>query len=165
MNINEIKELVENNAEVVKDNDVIVSKLNDTTTQCTKESPYTKILKCTGKIIISKGIDIDMCFDTIEINSIDGTGMHMSNENALERNYFHFYDNTNGNELQIPFDDIFNVIFLDEYKDKDIITTEFDDPNDFAVKLKHLEKWHHYSASVVVKSVNFEIFDINILLR
>ena len=158
MNMNELKELVENNAE-------IVSKTNDKVMQLSKESPFVRGIKCDGTVKISNGIDIDMCFDTIDINIIDSTGMYMSNDNALERNYFHFYDNSNGNELQIPFDNIFKVIFDDKYKGKDTITTEFDDPNDFAIKLKHLEKWHRYSVSIVVKSVDFGIFDIDFSIK
>lgn len=152
MNINEIKNIVDNTTENL-------SKSNDKVMQLTKESPFVRGIKCNGMIIISEGIDINMNFDTIDINSIDSTGMYMSNDNALERNYIHFYDNTNGNELQIPFDNIFNVVFDDKNSDK-IIRTEFDDPYDFAIKIKHLEKWHRYSAHMIVKSVDFEIFDI-----
>ena len=156
MNINEIKNIVDNTTENL-------SKSNDKVMRLTKESPFVRGIKCNGIIIISEGIDIDMRFDTIDINSIDNTGMYMSNDNVLERNYLHFYDNNNGNELQIPFDNIFNVVLDDDNSDE-IISTEFKDPYDFAVKLNHLEKWHRYSAHIIVKSVDFEIFDIDLLL-
>lgn len=157
MNINEIKNIVDNTTENL-------SKSNDKVMRLTKESPFVRGIKCNGIIIISKGIDIDMRFDTIDINSIDNTGMYMSNDNVLERNYLHFYDNNNGNELQIPFDNIFNVVLDDENSDK-IIRTEFDDPYDFAIKIKHLEKCHRYSAHMIVKSVDFEIFDIEFTIK
>ena len=152
MNINEIKNIVDNTAENL-------SKSNDKVMRLTKESPFVRGIKCSGMIIISEGIDINMNFDTIDINSIDSTGMYINNENALEKSYFHFYDNSNGNELQVPFDNIFKVFFDDKNNGK-TITTEFDDPYDFAIKIKHLEKCHRYSAHMIVKSVDFGIFDI-----
>lgn len=152
MNINEIKNIVDNTTENL-------SKSNDKVMRLTKESPFVRGIKCIGMIIISKGIDMNMCFDTIDINSIDSTGMYMNNENALEKSYFHFYDDSNDNELQVPFDNVFNVVLDDENSDK-IIRTEFDDPYDLAIKIKHLEKCHRYSAHMIVKSVDFEIFDI-----
>ena len=125
----------------------------------TMESPFVRGIKCNGTVKISNGIDINVNFDTIDIDSIDNTGMYINNENALEKSYFHFYDNSNGNELQVPFDNIFKVFFDDNNNSKTIIT-EFDDPYDFAIKIKHLEKCHRYSAHIIVKSVDFEIFDI-----
>lgn len=159
MNIKELEKMVKDTQEMVESISECISQLN----VCENNKCYTGGISCTGNIHINNGIDIDMCFDTIDINCVDSTGIDIptgadENDNVL-KTYFHFYDNKNGNELQIAFDDIFNVVFSDQYRGKGI-TCDYDNAEDFANRLKHLEEWHRYTASIVTKSNDFEIFDI-----
>lgn len=153
MNIQELEKIVKNTQEMVERISECISQLK----VCENENDYASEINCTGNIHINNGIDIDMCFDTIGINSIDNTGIDIPTEG--NKTYFHFYDFESGNELQIAFDNIFNVVFSDQYSGK-AITCDYDNAEDFADKLNRLEKWHRYNASIVTKLDDFEIFDI-----
>lgn len=152
----QIKEL----EKIVKDTQEMVKRISECVAQlkvCENENDYASEISCTGNIHINNGIDIDMRFDTIGINSIDNAGMDLPTEG--NKTYFHFYDFESGNELQISSDDIFSVTFSDQYFEKEIVYN-YDNAEDFADKLKHLEEWHGYEASIVTKLDDFEIFDI-----
>lgn len=152
MNMNELKEIVVKNAEMVETNAKIVAKLNDYVADSAKKVPYN------GTITINKSLCLVMTFDTITVDAIDNFGFDMPSS----RRYIHFCNSTN--ELQIPIEDIFQVFLTDEYGDNEK-SYEYNNPDEFAEKLNHLEKEHRYLVSFVFKSVDYDIFDIDFIVN
>ena len=103
MNMNELKEIVVKNAEMVETNAKIVAELDDYVADSAKKVPYN------GTITINKSLCLVMTFDTITVDAIDNFGFDMPSS----RRYIHFCNSTN--ELQIPIEEIFQVFLTDEY--------------------------------------------------
>ena len=150
--MNELKEIVVKNAEMVETNAKIVAELDDYVADSAKKVPYN------GTITINKSLNLVMTFDTITVDSIDNFGFDMPSS----RRYIHFCNSTN--ELQIPIEDIFQVFLTDKYGDNEK-SYEYNNPDEFAEKLNHLEKEHRYLVSFVFKSVDYDIFDIDFMIN
>lgn len=155
--MNELEEIVVKNAEMVETNAKRVSELDNYVADSAKEV-HNKNARYNGTITINKSLCLVMTFDTITVDTIDNFGFDMS----TSRRYIHFCNSTN--ELQIPIEDIFQVFLTDEYGDNEK-NYEYNNPDEFAEKLNHLEKEHRYIVSFVFKSVDYDIFDIDFMVN